>query len=171
MLSSKRFILMNYSAYYPIDVVNGTGTRCTLFVSGCTHFCKGCYNKQTWSFDNGSPFDKNIEDRIIEDLNDQRIVRNGISITGGDPLHPRNIDAVIALIDRIKKECSKDKSIWCWTGYKIEELLDLGEKYIYLLKNVDVIIDGKFVMEKKDPSLPWRGSSNQRIIRVSNIDL
>lgn len=162
---------MNYSAYYPIDVVNGVGTRCTLFVSGCTHFCKGCYNKSTWGFDNGLLFDKNAEDKIISDLNDQRIIRSGLSITGGDPLHPKNIDTIISLVERVKNECPKEKNIWCWTGYKLEEIIKLGEKHISLLKNIDILVDGKFVLEKKDPSLPWRGSSNQRIITMSSVDL
>ncbi|MCG7588211.1 4Fe-4S cluster-binding domain-containing protein, partial [Photobacterium sp. OFAV2-7] len=82
---------MNYLNYYPVDVVNGPGTRCTLFVSGCEHQCRGCYNKNTWRLDCGHPFTQEMEDQIISDLNDTRIKRRGLSLSGGDPLHPANL--------------------------------------------------------------------------------
>lgn len=171
MLSANKQVKnMNYSAYYSVDVINGKGTRCTLFVSGCTHMCKGCYNKSTWSFEHGFLFDRSMEDKIIEDLNDKRIIRNGLSITGGDPLHPKNIDSVLSLVNRVKSECSADKNIWCWTGYKLDELIGFGDKYIDILSKIDILVDGKFILSKKDPSLPWRGSSNQNIIKLSTID-
>lgn len=80
---------MRYHQYYPVDIVNGPGTRCTLFVSGCVHECPGCYNKSTWRLNSGQPFTKEMEDKIIADLNDTRIHRQGISLSGGDPLHPQ----------------------------------------------------------------------------------
>lgn len=80
---------MNFHQYYPVDIVNGPGTRCTLFVSGCVHECPGCYNKSTWRLNSGQPFTKEMEDKIIADLNDTRIHRQGISLSGGDPLHPQ----------------------------------------------------------------------------------
>lgn len=107
---------MNYHRYYPVDVVNGPGTRCTLFVAGCLHQCKGCYNKSTWKIDSGKPFTQAIENQIITDLQDQRIVRQGLSLSGCDPLHPQNVETILQLVKRIKHECP-DKDIWLWTGY------------------------------------------------------
>ncbi|MFZ7304861.1 anaerobic ribonucleoside-triphosphate reductase-activating protein [Avibacterium avium] len=152
---------MNYLQYYPIDIVNGEGTRCTLFVSGCEHACKGCYNQKSWSFSAGVPFDKAMEDQIIRDLQDQRIKRQGLSLSGGDPLHPRNVPTLLALVKRVKRECP-DKDIWLWTGYKLAELNDLQRQ---MLPYIDVLIDGKFIKEQADPSLIWRGSANQVIYR------
>ncbi|MFZ7186944.1 anaerobic ribonucleoside-triphosphate reductase-activating protein [Avibacterium avium] len=152
---------MNYLQYYPIDIVNGEGTRCTLFVSGCEHACKGCYNQKSWSFSAGVPFDKAMEDQIIRDLQDQRIKRQGLSLSGGDPLHPRNVPTLLALVKRVKRECP-DKDIWLWTGYKLAELNDLQRQ---MLPYIDVLIDGKFIKEQADPSLIWRGSANQMIYR------
>ncbi|MFZ7202234.1 anaerobic ribonucleoside-triphosphate reductase-activating protein [Avibacterium avium] len=152
---------MNYLQYYPVDIVNGEGTRCTLFVSGCEHACKGCYNQKSWSFSAGVPFDKAMEDQIIRDLQDQRIKRQGLSLSGGDPLHPRNVPTLLALVKRVKRECS-DKDIWLWTGYKLAELNDLQRQ---MLPYIDVLIDGKFIKEQADPSLIWRGSANQMIYR------
>ncbi|MFU2048596.1 anaerobic ribonucleoside-triphosphate reductase-activating protein [Avibacterium gallinarum] len=152
---------MNYLQYYPIDIVNGEGTRCTLFVSGCEHACKGCYNQKSWSFSVGVPFDKAMEDQIIRDLQDQRIKRQGLSLSGGDPLHPRNVPTLLALVKRVKTECP-DKDIWLWTGYKLAELNNLQRQ---MLPYIDVLIDGKFIKEQADPSLIWRGSANQVIYR------
>lgn len=152
---------MNYLQYYPVDIVNGEGTRCTLFVSGCEHACKGCYNQKSWSFNAGVPFDKAMEDQIIRDLQDQRIKRQGLSLSGGDPLHPRNVPILLALVKRVKRECP-DKDIWLWTGYKLAELNDLQRQ---MLPYIDVLIDGKFIKEQADPSLIWRGSANQMIYR------
>ena len=92
---------MNYHQYYPVDIVNGPGTRCTLFVSGCVHECPGCYNKSTWRVNSGQPFTKAMEDQIINDLNDTRIKRQGISLSGGDPLHPQNVPDILKLVQRI----------------------------------------------------------------------
>lgn len=96
---------MNYHQYYPVDIVNGPGTRCTLFVSGCVHECPGCYNKSTWRVNSGQPFTKAMEDKIIKDLNDTRIKRQGISLSGGDPLHPQNVPDILKLVKRIRAEC------------------------------------------------------------------
>ena len=95
---------MNYHKYYPVDVVNGTGTRCTLFVSGCVHQCRGCYNQSTWKLDSGIPFTQELEDKIIEDLNDTEIKRQGLSLSGGDPLHPNNVPHILKLVKRVKNE-------------------------------------------------------------------
>lgn len=153
---------MNYLQYYPVDIVNGEGTRCTLFVSGCEHGCKGCYNQKSWSFSAGVLFDQAMEDQIIRDLKDTRIKRQGLSLSGGDPLHPRNMPTLLALVQRVKRECP-EKDIWLWTGYKLEEL---NEEQQQMLPYIDVLIDGKFVKALADPSLIWRGSSNQVVHRL-----
>ncbi|VEG69484.1 anaerobic ribonucleoside-triphosphate reductase-activating protein [[Pasteurella] aerogenes] len=153
---------MNYLQYYPVDIVNGEGTRCTLFVSGCEHGCKGCYNQKSWSFSAGVLFDQTMEDQIIRDLKDTRIKRQGLSLSGGDPLHPRNVPTLLTLVKRIKHECP-DKDIWLWTGYKLD---DLNEEQKQMLPYIDVLIDGKFIQEQADPSLIWRGSANQVIHRL-----
>lgn len=153
---------MNYLQYYPVDIVNGEGTRCTLFVSGCEHGCKGCYNQKSWSFSAGVLFDQTMEDQIIRDLKDTRIKRQGLSLSGGDPLHPRNVPTLLTLVKRIKHECP-DKDIWLWTGYKLD---DLNEEQKQMLPYIDVLIDGKFIQEQADPSLIWRGSVNQVIHRL-----
>ncbi|MFG0771420.1 anaerobic ribonucleoside-triphosphate reductase-activating protein [Vibrio plantisponsor] len=150
---------MNYHQYHPIDVVNGPGTRSTLFVSGCEHNCKGCYNQSTWSLRSGHPYTQDLEDRIIADLNDTRIPKRGLSLSGGDPLHPQNVSAILHLVKRVKQECS-GKDIWLWTGYLLSEL---SEEQKQVLEYIDVLIDGKFIKDLADPSLDWRGSSNQVI--------
>lgn len=154
---------MNYSKYYPIDVLNGEGTRCVLFVSGCIHQCRGCYNQSTWSPDAGELFTEQLADQIIKDLNDQRIKKQGLSLSGGDPLHPANQNQILKLVKRVKKECV-GKDIWLWTGYKKNELTAKQQDIIDL---IDVLIDGKFVQDLADPNLPWRGSSNQIIYRLT----
>jgi len=155
---------MNYSKYYPIDVLNGEGTRCTLFVSGCIHNCKGCYNQSTWSPSAGELFTKQLADQIIQDLNDTRIKKQGLTLSGGDPLHPANVAEVLKLVKRVKAECI-DKDIWIWTGYLLAELNVEQQQIVDL---IDVLIDGKFVQELADPSLAWRGSSNQIIHYLSH---
>lgn len=154
---------MNYSKYYPVDVLNGEGTRCTLFVSGCIHQCRGCYNQSTWSADAGELFTEQLADQIIADLNDQRIKKQGLTLSGGDPLHPANLGQVLKLIKRVKAQCI-GKDIWMWTGYKLDELNEQQQEIVDLL---DVLIDGKFVQELASPKLQWRGSSNQVVIHVT----
>lgn len=154
---------MNYHQYYPIDVVNGPVTRCTLFVSGCVHQCKGCYNQSTWSLSSGHRYTQEMEDKIIADLKDTRIKRRGLSLSGGDPMHPANLSAVLQLVQRVKTECP-DKDIWLWTGYTLAELDDSQQA---LLPYIDVLVDGKFIQEHADPGLEWRGSANQVIHRFT----
>ena len=150
---------MHYHNYYPVDVVNGPGTRCTLFVSGCVHQCRGCYNQSTWRLDAGHEYTQQMEDQIIADLNDSRIKRRGLSLSGGDPLHPANVPAVLKLVKRVREEC-EGKDIWLWTGYL---LADLDEQQKSVLEFLDVVVDGKFDQTLHDPELVWRGSSNQVI--------
>lgn len=153
---------MNFHHYYPIDVVNGPGTRCTLFVAGCEHQCPGCYNKSTWRLDSGRVFTPEDENRIIDDLNDLRIPRQGLSLSGGDPLHPYNLSAILHLVKRVRAEC-EGKDIWLWTGYQFGTLSDAQREVASL---INVLIDGKFIQALKDPALIWRGSSNQVIHRL-----
>lgn len=150
---------MNYHKYYPVDVVNGEGTRCTLFVSGCEHFCKGCYNSSTWAADSGHPYTGALEEQIIRDLGDSRIRRDGLSLSGGDPLFPGNIETVYRLVRRVKA-CYPEKDIWLWTGYTLEKLSPAQQA---ILPFIDVLIDGRYEQAQRDLSLPWRGSRNQRI--------
>lgn len=153
---------MNYHQYYPIDVVNGPGTRCTLFVAGCVHQCPGCYNKSTWRLNSGQPFTPVLEDRIIADLNDTRVPRQGLSLSGGDPLHPANVPGILTLVKRVRAECP-GKDIWLWTGYRLAEL---DAQQMQVVDRINVLIDGKFVQDLKDPALIWRGSSNQVVHRL-----
>ena len=156
---------MNYLQYYPVDVVNGEGTRCTLFVSGCEHLCSGCHNSTSWDASKGHPFNQATEDQIIKDLSDSRIHRDGLSLSGGDPLFPENIPAILHLVKRMKAELP-DKNIWLWTGYTLENLSKEQQEVIHY---IDVVIDGKFELDKRDLSLPWRGSSNQRVIPLKPV--
>lgn len=150
---------MHYHQYYPIDVVNGPGTRCTLFVSGCEHHCPGCYNQSTWRLDGGLHFTEAMSDRIISDLNDGRVKRRGLSLSGGDPLHPANLAAIQALVTRVRHECP-GKDIWCWSGYRLSELTPQQRQVVDL---VDTLIDGQFIQALADPALVWHGSSNQQL--------
>ena len=154
---------MNYLQYYPIDIVNGEGTRCTLFVSGCEHFCKGCHNSSTWDAKAGTLYTPELEDQILKDLSDTRVQRDGLSLSGGDPLFPDNLNDILHLVERVKAELPQ-KDIWLWTGYTLESL---SRKQQSIIQNVDVLIDGKYEEDKRDLSLAWRGSSNQRVIKLS----
>lgn len=164
---------MNYHQYYPTDVLNGEGVRCVLFVSGCIHACPGCYNESTWDPLSGEPYTKELEDRIIADLKDERINRQGLTLTGGDPLHRRNLETIRCLIERVREECP-NKDIWMWTGFTLEEVMDggtgrnLGEEILRrkTFKAVDVVVDGKFVQALHHPGLKWRGSENQNVYRI-----
>ena len=159
---------MNYSTYLPVDVVNGVGTRCTLFVSGCNHKCDGCYNEHTWNKNFGHTFTKDLEDKIIEDLKNDFIPLDGLSLSGGDPLFSSNVPFILNLVKRVKQECPT-KTIWLWSGYTLQELKDnqsksnIDEARHEIMKYIDVFIDGKFEKEHADPTLYWRGSSNQII--------
>ena len=165
---------MNYHQYYPNDVLNGDGLRCVLFLSGCIHACPGCYNESTWNPLSGELVTEELISTIISDLKDERIIRQGLTLTGGDPLHHRNLEAVTELVRRVRVECP-DKDIWMWTGYTLEEIYlgvgrNLGEDSIRrdLATSVDVLVDGKFVQELHHPMLKWRGSENQKVWRFTD---
>lgn len=153
---------MNYMLYRPVDVVNGEGVRNVLFLSGCSHACKGCYNRVAWNPKSGHKFTSELEEQIIKDLQDTKIKRRGITFTGGDPLFKNNYKEVLRLCKRIKSECV-DKNIWLYTGYTYKEV---KEKFFEILDYIDILVDGKFEQNLYDPSLKFRGSSNQKIIAI-----
>jgi len=151
--------MMHIHRYYDVDIVNGPGTRCTLFVAGCKHQCRGCYNQSTWRLDSGVPFTLEMEEQLLADVQDTRIPRQGLSLSGGDPLHPHNVPHIRRLVKRVRQTCP-GKDIWLWTGYRMQEL-NAAQRAV--LAYLDVLIDGRFVEEEKDATLQWRGSRNQII--------
>ena len=159
---------MNFATLRTHDVANGPGVRVSLFVSGCTHKCKGCFNAEAWDFSYGEPYTKEIEEAVIEALKPSYI--KGFSLLGGEPFEPCNQIELVTLLERIRAEYP-DKTVWCYSGYDFEgdiRALRLGDPHITkrMLCCIDVLVDGKFVEERKDLSLRFRGSSNQRIIDV-----
>lgn len=161
---------MKYAQLRKMDISNGKGIRVSLFTSGCTHACRGCFNTEYQSFDYGKEMDMGVVDEIIEELNKDYV--SGITLLGGEPFQAKNlIDYIIPIrkeIDRLNSEAKGDdleKSIWAYSGYTFEELISSPEKKA-LLELCDVLIDGKFVLEKLDLRLKFRGSSNQRILDV-----
>lgn len=152
---------MKYAKIRKLDVTNGPGIRTTLFVSGCTHNCEGCFNKEQQDFNYGNEFTKEIENEFIEYTKSRQI--KGVNILGGEPMQQTKDDSLLNLLKRIKIETNKP--IWLWSGYKFEEII-IEPKMLELLKQVDVLIDGKFEIEKRDLMLKYRGSENQRVIDV-----
>lgn len=159
---------MNYSGIKTHDVANGIGVRVSLFVSGCTHHCKDCFNPETWDFNNGEPFTEVQEQEIIKALAPNFI--KGFSLLGGEPFEPVNQRTLVSLLKKIKTTYP-EKTIWCYTGYVLDrELLKESrarcEVTDEMLSYIDVLVDGEFVAEQKDLNLRFRGSTNQRIIDV-----
>lgn len=156
---------MNYADIKKVDVANGPGVRVSLFVSGCTHHCEECFNPETWDFSYGSPFGQTEIEKILTLLSPDHI--RGLSLLGGEPFEPANQGPVLELVRRVRKELPQ-KTIWCYTGYLYEELAagKIGDHSRALLEELDVLVDGPFVLAKKDLGLRFRGSNNQRIIDV-----
>ena len=154
---------MNYAALKTHDIANGPGVRVSLFVSGCTHRCKGCFNEEAWDFDFGQPFDEAVMERILQLLAPDYI--RGITYLGGEPLDPRNQAGLLELSRRIKERYPQ-KSIWCFTGYVWDKLPRLEGVTEELLSYFEVLVDGPFIAEKKNLSLRFRGSENQRLIDI-----
>ncbi|AOA00922.1 anaerobic ribonucleoside-triphosphate reductase activating protein [Carnobacterium divergens] len=148
--------------YKPFNFVDGEGVRCSLYVSGCLFACEGCYNKVAQSFQYGTPYTKELEDRIIEDLAKPYV--QGLTLLGGEPF--LNTGVTIQLAKRIRAEFGSTKDIWSWTGYTWDELMMETADKLELLSLIDIVVDGRFELSKKDLSLQFRGSSNQRIIDV-----
>ena len=154
---------MNYADYKKLDFLNGTGVRNSLFTSGCKHACKGCFNASAWNFDFGKPFTQETEDMIINDLQVKDYHVQGLSLLGGEPFE--HAERLTKLLKRVREEC-QGKDVWCWSGYVFEEIIADPIKF-EMLKYIDVLVDGKFVLEQRDLTLKFRGSSNQRIIDVN----
>ena len=153
---------MNYSDIKPNDSMNGEGISVSLFVSGCTNYCKGCFNKDTWDFNYGNEFTEKEMNYILESINKNGIMRN-FSVLGGDPLHNENINTVLKILEKVKN-AYPTITTYVWSGYLYEYLINkYGEE---IFKNIDVLKDGKFIEELKDITLNLRGSSNQRILRL-----
>ena len=159
---------MNYSEIKYFDIANGSGVRTTLFVSGCRNHCKGCFQPDTWNFQNGKPFTWETEDELISSMNSEYI--SGLTLLGGDPFEEENQEGLIGFMRRFKKECP-GKDVWAFTGYLLEDLLEGGRKHTAvtdeLLSYVDILVDGPFVLSKKNIMLKFRGSENQRLIDMN----
>lgn len=161
---------MNYATIKFYDVANGTGVRVSLFVSGCRHHCKGCFNAETWDFCYGEPYTQEIEDSIIDGLKPDYIT--GLSLLGGEPFEPENQPALTALLRRVKAQLP-EKTVWCYTGYTYDtDLAEGGSVFTdvtrEMLSYIDILVDGEFIEEQRDLTLRFRGSRNQRILTLEN---
>lgn len=161
---------MNYATIKWTDIANGEGVRISLFVSGCTHHCKNCFNKIAWDFDYGEPFDEKIQNELLEKLGDGFIA--GLSLLGGEPMEPQNQKALLPFVREVKKRYPQ-KPIWCYTGYTFNP--ETGELFETqkntqdtkeLLSYMDILVDGAFIEELKNIRLKFRGSENQRVLDV-----
>ena len=185
---------MNYASIRTCDIANGEGVRVSLFVSGCTHHCKGCFNEDAQAFDYGEPFTRAVEDRLLDALRPDFIA--GLSLLGGEPMEPDNQRALVPFLRRFREQFGGTKTLWVYTGCVLEELRSCGVKKLRscgksnlspphpltpsppqptrwrtevtdeFLSMIDVLVDGPFVESLKDISLPFRGSSNQRILKL-----
>lgn len=159
---------MNYSAVKRLDVANGTGIRVSLFVSGCPHHCRECFNPETWDEAYGEPFTRKTEDKILEYLEPDYI--SGLTLLGGEPMTPEHQQVLLPFLERVK-ERFPEKTVWVFTGYRLDDeiLGKMHQKYEFtgkILKLFDIMVDGRFVIEQKNIKLRFRGSENQRIIDV-----
>ena len=157
---------MNYGTIKKTDIADGLGVRVSLFVSGCTHHCKGCFNEETWDFGYGKEYTPETQQEILDALSPDYIA--GLTLIGGEPFEPSNQRELIGLVREVKKRFP-DKNIWCYTGYTFErDLLQESrarcEVTDELLSNIDILVDGEFMIDKKNIMLKFRGSENQRII-------
>ena len=152
---------MNITNIKYFSTVNGNGVRTAVFVSGCNLHCEGCFNSGAWSFNVGHELSLELINKILDSIEPEYI--SGLSILGGEPLDLKNQPGVAHLIEEFRERFGNSKTIWLWTGYEYDNV-PLGEDTLYIITNVDVIVDGPFIAEKKDLNLPYRGSSNQRII-------
>lgn len=151
---------MKYSKIRKMDISNGEGVRVSLFVQGCSFHCKNCFNPETWDFNKGKEFTTIEVNKIVQLANKDYI--NGLSILGGEPLHPKNIESVSMLCEYFKYKYPY-KTIWLWTGFRYEDILKRENNY-NIFNYIDILVDGQFEEDKKDLTLKWRGSSNQRVI-------
>lgn len=159
---------MNYATIKKHDIANGPGVRVSLFVSGCSHHCPGCFNPETWDFNYGKPFDSDAINEVLQAMEPSYI--HGFSLLGGEPFELKNQQGVLPLLKEIKSKFP-NKDIWCYTGYDfekdiLENMASTWNETTEMLSYIDILVDGEFVEAKKDVSLRFRGSSNQRIIDV-----
>lgn len=159
---------MNYANIKYHDIANGSGVRVSLFVSGCTHHCKGCFNAETWNFKYGNSFDEKVQKKIIDALAPSYI--SGLSLLGGEPMEPANQEALVSFLAAVKGKYPA-KTIWCYTGYTYPADFNADGKAHSpvtdkMLSFIDTLVDGEFKEELKDISLPFRGSSNQHILHL-----
>ena len=160
---------MNYGQVFYADTANGIGARISLFVSGCTHHCPGCFNEETWDFNFGDPFTREVEDDIIEHLRPSYI--DGLSLLGGEPMEAQNQRALLPFLERLKQEVPH-ATVWIYSGYTFEELLDETNSRCHteatrrILELADILVDGKFILAEKDVKLRFRGSRHQRILEL-----
>ena len=159
---------MNYANIKFNDIANGEGIRVSLFVSGCTHHCKNCFNPETWDFNYGKVFSQEVQDSIIKELSHDHY--NGLTLLGGEPMEPANQKGLLEFVKRVKTTYP-NKTIWCYSGYLFDtELLSPSRAHCpwtrELLSYIDILVDGEFKEELKDITLRFKGSSNQRIIDV-----
>ncbi len=159
---------MNYGEIKKNDIANGEGVRISLFVSGCTHHCPGCFNADTWDFNYGKPYTKGTENEIVRLLSPDFV--NGLTLLGGEPFEPQNQRELLPLVRRVKTEYPQ-KNIWCYTGYLFDkELLKESRARCEItdefLSYIDILVDGEFILDRKNIALRFRGSENQRIIDV-----
>ncbi len=152
---------MRFSKIKDNDIANGLGITMSFWTQGCPHHCAGCFNKETWDYDAGKEFTEDDFNYIIENI-DKNNIKRDLSILGGEPLCPQNVDEVIILCKEFKKHYP-DKMIYLWTGYTLEDFNDVQNE---ILRYIDVLIDGKFELENRNLSIMLRGSSNQRVIDV-----
>lgn len=166
---------MNYHTITYPDQNNGDGLRVVLWLSGCEHKCKGCQNPQTWDVNSGIPFDESAKEELFRELGNDYI--SGLTLSGGDPLHEANLDGVLDLVNEIRLSFP-NKSIWIYSGYNYQRIMrqlpNLATKENYnmykrqqIIKQCDVMVDGKYIDSQRDITLKWRGSSNQMIINIS----
>jgi anaerobic ribonucleoside-triphosphate reductase activating protein len=151
---------MRYNKIRKMDVSNGPGIRVSIFLQGCEFHCKNCFNPETWSFKSGKEFTNETINKILE-LSDKETV-SGLSILGGEPMHPKNIEGTIELAKKFKEKFPK-KTIWVWSGFLYDDILKRNPE---IFDYIDVMVDGQYVDELHDPTLRWKGSSNQRVIDI-----
>ena len=151
---------MRYNKISKMDVSNGPGIRVSIFLQGCEFHCKNCFNPETWSFKSGKEFTNETINKILE-LSDKETV-SGLSILGGEPMHPKNIEGTIELAKKFKEKFPK-KTVWVWSGFLYEDVLKRDPE---VFNYIDVMVDGQYVDELHDPTLRWKGSSNQRVIDI-----
>ena len=158
---------MNYATIKKRDIANGPGVRVSLFVSGCTHRCPGCFNDIAWDFSYGEPFTEAVQEELLEALDSEYV--KGFSLLGGEPFEPQNQRALLPFLQKLRARLPQ-KTVWCYSGYTLEELTGVRESRCRcevtdeMLALVNVLVDGRFIEEKKNIRLRFRGSENQRLI-------